>query len=100
MTHLLKNTSIFVPLENDCLCQMAGKPLIYLKPPTAPIAGFQANPPPVLPNPLKKRTFKVLEEEERSTKRLKLTEGNVSRPPSFDRLAPDVGDKRRYVRHC
>ncbi|KAF8273248.1 hypothetical protein EI94DRAFT_1444363, partial [Lactarius quietus] len=30
MLHLLTEASIFVPLPNECLCQMAGTPLVFL----------------------------------------------------------------------
>ncbi|KAI0319223.1 hypothetical protein OF83DRAFT_1055383 [Amylostereum chailletii] len=33
MLHLLAETAVFVPLHNDCLCQVAGAPVIYSKPP-------------------------------------------------------------------
>lgn len=32
LLHLLTETSIFIPLPNDCYCQLTGKPLIYLSP--------------------------------------------------------------------
>lgn len=33
MLHLLTNTSIFIMLPNQCLCQLTGQPLIYITPP-------------------------------------------------------------------
>ncbi|PCH42204.1 hypothetical protein WOLCODRAFT_34310, partial [Wolfiporia cocos MD-104 SS10] len=33
MFHLLTETSIFVALPNDCLCQMTGEPIVRLEPP-------------------------------------------------------------------
>ncbi|KAF9818550.1 hypothetical protein IEO21_02655 [Rhodonia placenta] len=38
MFHLFTETSVFVPLPNECLCQMIGEPIIHLKPP--PIVNF------------------------------------------------------------
>lgn len=32
MLHLLKETSVFMPLPNECLCQMTGQPLVNVKP--------------------------------------------------------------------
>lgn len=29
--HLLTQTSIFIPLPNECLCQMTGPPLIHVR---------------------------------------------------------------------
>lgn len=37
MLHLLLDTSIFVSLPNQCLCQMTGEPLVYIPPPNAGI---------------------------------------------------------------
>ncbi|KAI0955894.1 hypothetical protein AcV7_006436 [Taiwanofungus camphoratus] len=34
MFHLLTETSIFISLPNECLCQMTGEPIIHLKPPS------------------------------------------------------------------
>jgi hypothetical protein len=33
MLHLLTETSIFVPLPNECLCQLTGMPLVFLPSP-------------------------------------------------------------------
>ncbi|OSX57792.1 hypothetical protein POSPLADRAFT_1118271, partial [Postia placenta MAD-698-R-SB12] len=30
MFHLFTETSVFVPLPNECLCQMIGEPIIHL----------------------------------------------------------------------
>ncbi|KAI0043825.1 hypothetical protein FA95DRAFT_1458892, partial [Auriscalpium vulgare] len=32
MVHLLTETSIFVSLPNECLCQLTGRPVVELKP--------------------------------------------------------------------
>lgn len=37
MLHLLVDTSIFVSLPNQCLCQMTGEPLVHIPPPNAGI---------------------------------------------------------------
>jgi hypothetical protein len=34
MFHLLTEASIFVPLPNECLCQLTGIPLVFLPSPT------------------------------------------------------------------
>jgi hypothetical protein len=34
MIHMLTSTSIFVPLPNDCYCQVTGYPLIHLRVPS------------------------------------------------------------------
>lgn len=100
MTHLLTNTSIFAPLENDCLCQLTGKPIIYHKLPTAPVAQSSSTPPLASTGLARKRTNESTDHDERSTKRLKLANGLASRPNSFERLRSDMGDKRRQVRYC
>ncbi|ETW83156.1 hypothetical protein HETIRDRAFT_450817 [Heterobasidion irregulare TC 32-1] len=33
MFHLLTETCLFAPLPNDCLCQMTGEPIVYMKVP-------------------------------------------------------------------
>lgn len=33
MFHLLTELSIFVPLPNDCLCQVTGEPILHMKAP-------------------------------------------------------------------
>jgi hypothetical protein len=39
MMHLLTESSLFVTLPNDCLCQLTGPPLIFQKiPPLPPVA--------------------------------------------------------------
>ncbi|KAJ7030376.1 hypothetical protein C8F04DRAFT_889260, partial [Mycena alexandri] len=30
MLHLLVDTSLFIALPNDCLCQLVGEPIIFL----------------------------------------------------------------------
>ena len=37
MFHLLTEASIFVPLPNECLCQLTGMPLVFLPSPTIDI---------------------------------------------------------------
>ena len=38
MLHLLTEASIFVPLPNECLCQLTGIPLVSLPPPAIDLA--------------------------------------------------------------
>lgn len=33
MFHLLTETSVFIPLPNECLFQITGEPIIHMKPP-------------------------------------------------------------------
>ena len=71
MLHLLTEASIFVPLPNECLCQLTGMPLVFLPSPaidvtdsalTAPVPSEsrkrKASPHPEVP-PLKKRFQKM-----------------------------------------
>jgi hypothetical protein len=39
MLHLLTETSIFVPLPNECLCQLTGMPLVFLPSPVIDLTG-------------------------------------------------------------
>lgn len=39
MLHLLTAASIFVPLPNECLCQMTGTPLVFLPSPAIEVSG-------------------------------------------------------------
>lgn len=67
MLHLLTETSIFVPLPNECLCQLTGIPLVFLPSPaidlahsalTAPVSSEErkrkAEPHPEVPSPKKR----------------------------------------------
>ena len=33
MFHLLTETSVFIPLPNECLFQITGEPIVHMKPP-------------------------------------------------------------------
>lgn len=35
MLHLLTETSLFIQLPNDCLCQITGQPILYLTVPSS-----------------------------------------------------------------
>ncbi|KAH9178166.1 hypothetical protein EDB89DRAFT_1843960 [Lactarius sanguifluus] len=73
MLHLLTEASIFVPLPNECLCQMTGTPLVFLPSPAIQTSGDalatsqspggrfkrKAKPHPEAPSP-KKRLQRVL----------------------------------------
>ena len=91
ITHLLTKTAIFVPLDNDCFCQLTGKPLVYILPPTL-LAN--AGPPPVALS--KKRAFENDEDDGQATKRRKLSDGEVKGPSSLQCVAADPKHKRRY----
>ncbi|VDB94295.1 unnamed protein product [Peniophora sp. CBMAI 1063] len=96
MTHLLTNTSIFVPLGNDCFCQLSGQPIVHTRPPVVPIAPTPRAPsttPPVI----RKRTNETIVDPGRSAKRLKLSNGLPTRPNSFERSSPHAGEKRTPV---
>ena len=71
MLHLLTDASVFVPLPNECLCQMTGTPLIFLPSPAVEVSGVapatslsyerfkrKAQPHPEAPSP-KKRLQRV-----------------------------------------
>lgn len=53
MFHLLTETSVFIPLPNECLCQVTGEPIIHLKPPpiVKRIHGLQGLPSTVHSKP-------------------------------------------------
>ncbi|CCM03069.1 uncharacterized protein FIBRA_05189 [Fibroporia radiculosa] len=42
MFHLLTEASVFIPLPNECLCQVMGEPIVFLKPPPL-VAGVSGN---------------------------------------------------------
>ena len=46
MFHLLTETSIFVPLPNECLCQLTGIPLVFLPSPAIDLTNASTAPVP------------------------------------------------------
>lgn len=81
MLHLLTETSLFVSLPNDCLCQMTGEPLIY-KPPPNPGTKIQRGEKNEDTMPLNtglavKRKAPRGHEDERPNKRVRL-QGSVA----------------------
>jgi telomerase reverse transcriptase len=74
MLHLLTNTSLFVALPNDCLCQLVGEPIVYIHLDNLQL--FTAEPPPKRPT---KRPLPFSEEGVRGpAKRAKLTKAGSS----------------------
>jgi hypothetical protein len=45
MLHLLTEASIFVPLPNECLCQLTGMPLVFLPSPAIDLANSESAAP-------------------------------------------------------
>ncbi|KAF7974772.1 hypothetical protein HWV62_11243 [Athelia sp. TMB] len=76
MLHLLTETSIFVSLPNQCLCQVTGDPLIHMIPPTPVLQ----RPPRLAPEaacsaemrPAKRKA--IDHQDERPNKRMRLCE--------------------------
>lgn len=83
MLHLLTETSIFISLPNQCLCQMTGEPLIHIVPSNSgtllkvsePISARASN---ILVKPSAKRKAPGNHEDERPTKRLRVHESVAS----------------------
>jgi hypothetical protein len=79
MLHLLTETSIFVSLPNQCLCQLTGEPLIHIIPSNSGIMvqksesqGVQA--PSIIARLATKRKASGQHEDERPPKRLRIYE--------------------------
>ena len=77
MLHLLTETSIFVSLPNQCLCQLTGEPLIHIIPSNSGIMvqksesqGVQA--PSIIARLATKRKAPGQHEDERPPKRLRI----------------------------
>lgn len=74
MFHLLTETSVFIPLPNECLCQVTGNPIIHMKPPPL-IKGLHGlqNIPVTVHSKLDNLKRKALETQhsERPRKRMK-----------------------------
>lgn len=107
MMHLLTEVSIFVPLPNDCLCQVTGEPLLHMKAPrfiksmkaSAPPEpqGSNAKQPQVEELLGTKRKLAYQDHTERQSKRLKLCEA-ASRTSSFaDKNPSDVKTLQKSV---
>lgn len=78
MLHLLTETSIFVSLPNQCLCQVTGDPLIHMVPPASGVPARTDSPPandsPAAKTKPAKRKASDQLEDERPRKRLRLYE--------------------------
>lgn len=72
MFYLLTETSIFVSLPNDCLCQITGDPILHMQSPvpTTTVPGAGNNYPPASPRGVKRRLVSE-HGKGRSTKRQK-----------------------------
>jgi hypothetical protein len=91
MLYLLTETSIFVSLPNQCLCQMTGEPLIHIVPLNSGTLRqrLELQEPQEQVPPAMKRKAVGRHEDERPTKRLRIYE-SVS---SFSTAQPTI----RYV---
>jgi hypothetical protein len=67
MFHLLTEASIFVPLPNECLCQMTGPPLVFLPSPTIDLANSALTD--LVPSEKRKRKASPHPEEASSKRR-------------------------------
>jgi hypothetical protein len=75
MFHLLTEASIFVPLPNECLCQLTGIPLVFLPSPTIDLVANSVSNGPV-PSEKRKRKAALPHPDEPSSKvRLRRTSG-------------------------
>ncbi|KAJ7261830.1 hypothetical protein B0H12DRAFT_1013349, partial [Mycena haematopus] len=77
MLHLLTDTSLFVALPNNCLCQLVGEPILYIH--LENLQLFAAEPPP---KPPPKRLLPFSEDGICGpAKRAKLTKAGFSSAP-------------------
>ena len=74
MFHLLTEASIFVPLPNECLCQLTGMPLVFLPSPTIDFVANSVSTGPVS-SENRKRKASPHPEEPFSKMRLQRTSG-------------------------
>ena len=73
MLHLLTEANIFVPLPNECLCQLTGMPLVFLPSPTIDITNSVSSGP--VPSEKRKRKASPHPEEASSKKRFRCNSG-------------------------
>ena len=85
MLHLLSETCIYVPLPNECFCQITGPQLIYMAAPKSlpSVEKMNVDAPretgaPVVERPALKRKGEDAEPSARPTKRLKTANSVVS----------------------
>ena len=71
MFHLLTEASIFVPLPNECLCQLTGMPLVFLPAPTVDLTNSVLTG--LVPSEKRKRKASPHPEEPSSKKRFQCT---------------------------
>jgi hypothetical protein len=76
MMHLLTETSLFMMLPNDCLCQLTGPPLVAQKAPQLPPPDFKFRDMPKA----EKRKANVQAGEERPAKRQRTNAGTSAAP--------------------
>jgi telomerase reverse transcriptase len=74
MFHLLTEASIFVPLPNECLCQLTGMPLVFLPSPAIDLVANSVSTGPI-PSEKRKRKASPHPEEPSSKMRLQRTSG-------------------------
>ena len=83
MLHLLTETSIFVSLPNDSLCQLSGQPLTLLKPDNENMLDWLMRP---APDSLGKRT------------RSHITEAPAKREDSEDHSPKDTNEEPKQLK--
>lgn len=94
MCHLLSETSIFVALPNDSLCQLVGTPITELKPHTL---GFLSGEATGVGDSFKPRPAKrQMDEDRRPTKRRRVEKTNLATLPPDS--APDANMKQLNVK--
>ncbi len=76
MFHLLTEASIFVPLPNECLCQLTGMPLVFLPSPTIDLTNSVSTGH--VPSEKHKRKASPHPEEPSSKRRLQRTSGHFA----------------------
>ncbi|KAF8501633.1 hypothetical protein F5888DRAFT_1608844 [Russula emetica] len=74
MFHLLTEASIFVPLPNECLCQLTGMPLVFLPSPAIDLVANSVSTGPVS-SEKRKRKASPHPEEPSSKMRIQRTFG-------------------------
>lgn len=96
MQHLLLNTSLFIPLQNDTFAQLIGRPITSIQPHTPDIFFNDSGPSDTI---LAKRPS---EEQTRSSKRRKLDEGVAPASETFALQKPKLDTKcvSDTIQHC
>ena len=99
MFHLLTETCLFAPLPNDCLCQMTGEPIVYMKVPPFKRALEPAAAAAVHERIRAKRKAQGQPEGSEARKRMRLADGSAAslRTNSANALFEDKSTVNMYV---